>query len=131
MPHKSMIGFTPFEALMGHNPNVSHLRVFGFKACVKIPIDKRKAFQAHSCRFILLGYVDDAKGYKIMESANQKCFIERSVQFEEDQVHDPHPTKEEEGMITQPFPFVYDDVLTNISNSEDEVQDDHDLDIEY
>ena len=46
-------------------------------------------------------------------------------------MHDPHPTKEEEGMITQPFPFVYDDVLTNISNSEDEVQDDHDLDIEY
>ena len=32
VPHKSVVGVTPFEALHGYNPNVSHLRVFGSKA---------------------------------------------------------------------------------------------------
>ena len=31
VPHKSVIGVTPFKALMGHKPNVSHLRVFGVR----------------------------------------------------------------------------------------------------
>ena len=62
-------------------------------------------------------------GFNIFQ---QECI----VQFEEDRVHNPHPTEEEEGIISHPFPFAYDDVLTNISNSEDEGQDDHDIDIE-
>ena len=31
VPHKSMIRATPFEALLGHKANGSHLRVFGSK----------------------------------------------------------------------------------------------------
>ena len=31
VPHKSVIGAIPFEALLGHKPNVWHLRVFGSK----------------------------------------------------------------------------------------------------
>ena len=42
VPHKSGIGATPIEALLGHKPNVSHLRVFGSKSWANIPIDKRK-----------------------------------------------------------------------------------------
>ena len=79
-----MIGTTPFEALLGHNPDVSHLRVFGSKAWARIPMDNRKALQAQSSECILLGYVENAKAYKLMEIATRKCFIERSVQFEED-----------------------------------------------
>ena len=84
VPHKSVVGATPFEALHGHKPNVSHLRVFGSKAWARIPIDKRKAFQSQSIKFILLAYVEDAKAYKLMELATRKCFIERNVHFEED-----------------------------------------------
>ena len=89
VPHKSVIGATPFKALLGHNHDVSHLRVFGSKAWAKIPMDKRKAFQAHSSECILLGYDEDAKAYKLMELATRKRFIERNVQFEEDQLLDP------------------------------------------
>ena len=46
VPHKSVVGATPFEALHGHKPNVSHLRAFGSKSWARIPMDKRKAFQA-------------------------------------------------------------------------------------
>ena len=79
VPHKSVVGVTPFEALHGYNPNVSHLRVFGSKAWARIPLDKRKAFQAQSSEYILLGYAEDEKAYKLMEVATRRCFIERSV----------------------------------------------------
>ena len=81
VPHKSVVGVTPFEALYGHKPNVSHLRVFGSKAWSKIPLDKRKDFQAQSSGCILLGYVEYEKDYKLMEVSTTICFIERSVQF--------------------------------------------------
>ena len=84
MPHKSVVGVSPFEALHGYKPNVSHLRVFGSKAWARIPLDKRKAFQAQISECILLGYAEDAKAYKLIEVAIKRCFIERSVQFEED-----------------------------------------------
>ena len=42
VPHKSVVGVTPFKALMGHNPNVSHMMVFGSKTWAIIPFDKRK-----------------------------------------------------------------------------------------
>ena len=74
-----MVGATPFEALHGHNRNVSHLRVFGSKSWARIPIDKRKAFESQSSNCILLGYAEDEKEYKLMEVATRKCFIERSV----------------------------------------------------
>ena len=83
VPHKLVVGATPFEALHGHKPNVSHLIFFGSKAWAKIPMDKRKVFQVQSSECILLGYADDAKAYKLMELATRKFFIERSVQFEE------------------------------------------------
>ena len=59
--HTSMVGVTPFEALHGYKPGVSHLRVFGSKAWAKIPLDKRKAFQAQSSKCIMLGYAEDGK----------------------------------------------------------------------
>ena len=45
LPHKSMIGATPFEAMLGHKSNVLHLRVFGSKAWARISIDKRNIFK--------------------------------------------------------------------------------------
>ena len=45
VPHKSVSKVTPFEALMGHKPDVSRLRVFGSIAWAKISFDKRKSFQ--------------------------------------------------------------------------------------
>ena len=79
VPHKLVIGATPFEALHGHKPDVSHLRFFGSKAWARIPMDKRKAFQDESSKCILLGYVKDAKAYKLMELATRKCFIKHNV----------------------------------------------------
>ena len=71
VPHKSVVGVTPFEALHGYKPNVSHLRVFGSKAWASIPLGKRKALQAQSSECILLRYAEDAKAYRLMEVATE------------------------------------------------------------
>ena len=113
-----MVGVTPFEALHGYKPNVSHLRVFGSKAWARIPLDKRKAFQAQSSECILLGYADDAKPYKMMEVSTKICFIERSVQFEEDQLHDTPPTTKEGITISPPIFDDDDDVLQVLDSNE-------------
>ena len=102
------------------------MRVFGSKAWVRIPMDKRKAFQAQSSECIMLGYSEDGKAYKLM--APRKCFIEYNVQFKEDQLLDPPQYEAEGGINTLPFPF--DDIFSHVSYSYDEEQDQHDLDIE-
>ena len=105
---------TPFEAVHGYYPNVSHLRVFGSKGWSRIPFDKRKAFQAQSSQCILLGYAEDVKAYKLMEVAMRRRFIERSVKFEEDQLHDTPPAAQE-GITISPPIFYYDDDVLQVS----------------
>ena len=57
-----------------------------------------------------------------MQIATRRCFKERSVQFNEDPLHDIQPT-EEEGINTQSISFAYDDVSTNISDLESKDED--------
>ena len=112
-----MVGVTPLEALHGYKPNVSHLIFFGSKSWARISLDKRNAFQAQSSECILLGYVEDAKAYKSMEVATRRCFIERSIPFKEDQLHDTPPTTQED-MTISPCIFHDDDVL-QVSDSDE------------
>ena len=77
----------------------------------------------------MLGYVEDAKAYKLMEVATRKCFIERSFQFEEDRLCDAPPPEAQEGITTLPLPFDDDDLL-HVSDSDEEDQDQHDPIIE-
>ena len=130
MPHKSVVGATPFEALHGYKPNVSHLTIFGSKAWAIIQLDKREAFQAQSSEFILMGYVEDAKAYKLMGVATRRCFIERSVQFEEDQFYDTPPAAQ--GGITISPPIFDDDDVLHVSYlvEEDHIQHDPVIEIE-
>ena len=92
-------------------------------------MDKRKAFQSQSSECMLLGHVEDAKAYKLMELATRRCFIERIVQFEEDQLLDLPESDAQEGINTLPFPFD-DDILSHVSDLDEEEQDQHDLDNE-
>ena len=64
-----------------------------------------------------------------MEVATRKCFIERSVEFEEDQLCDPPPSEAQEVITTLPLPFDDDDFL-HVLDSNEEDQDQHDIGIE-
>ena len=84
-------------------------------------MDKRKAFQDQSSKCILLGYAEDGKEYNLMEFATRKCFIERSVQFEEDQFLDLPQFEAQGGINTLPLPFD-DDIFSHVSDSYEEEQ---------
>ena len=43
--HNYLDRMTPFKLWSGHNPDVTHFRIFGSKAWARIPIEKRKASQ--------------------------------------------------------------------------------------
>ena len=61
-----------------------------------------------------------------MEVATRRCFIERSVQFEEDQLYDTPTSATHEGITISP-PIFDDDDLLQVSDSDDEdkIQHDH------
>ena len=58
-----------------------------------------------------------------------KCFKELNVQFEEDQLLDLPQSEAQEGINTLISPFD-DDILSHVSDLDEEEQDQHDLDIE-
>ena len=64
-----------------------------------------------------------------MKVATKRCFIERSVQFEEDQLYDTPPTTHEGITISQPI-FDDDDVVLQVSNLDEEDHIQHDPIIE-
>ena len=78
-----MKGKTPFEAYFGHKPDVSNFKVFGSTAWARIPLDKRKALQPQSIECVFIGYLEESKGYKLLNIRTKQIFIERSVHFEE------------------------------------------------
>ena len=63
-----------------------------------------------------------------MEVSTKRCFIERSVQFEEYQLHDT-PLETHEGITIYP-PIFYDDDVLQVSNSDEEDHIQHDPVIE-
>ena len=63
---------------------MTHFRIFGSKACARIPTEKRKAFQPQSQECLFVGYSEDSKGYKLINLSTNKAFIERCVQFQEE-----------------------------------------------
>ena len=71
-----------------------------------------------------MGYAEDEKVYKMMEVGTRICFIERSVQFEEDQMHDTPPATQE-GITISPPIFDDNDVLQFFDSDEDHIQHDH------
>ena len=61
-PTKAIEGMTPFEALYGKKPDVSHLQAFG-RVCY--PLDERKKLDPVARRCVLVGYGTEVKGYRL------------------------------------------------------------------
>ena len=83
VPHSLVKGNTPFEAYFGHKPDVLNLRVFGSTAWARIPLDKRRALQPQSIECLFIGYLDESKGFKLLDIRKKQIIIEISVRFDE------------------------------------------------
>ncbi|KAG6475793.1 hypothetical protein ZIOFF_065022 [Zingiber officinale] len=76
---------TPEEAWSLRKPKVDHLRIFGSVACTKVQKEKRTKLEDKSQKCILLGYCENASGYKLYNPITQKLMVSRDVKFDEEQ----------------------------------------------
>ena len=74
---------TPYEILFGRKPTLSHLKVFGSIANVRIPNKDREKPVAKSEECILLRYSSTKKAYKCFNPSTRAVRISRDVVFDE------------------------------------------------
>ncbi|OMO61385.1 Integrase, catalytic core [Corchorus capsularis] len=80
---KAVEGKTPYEALFGKKPSVSHLKVFGCICYVWIPEAKRSKLDEKVEVCIFVGYSNNVKGYRAFNPKAGKVVVSRDVTFNE------------------------------------------------
>ncbi|KAD5961118.1 hypothetical protein E3N88_12591 [Mikania micrantha] len=80
---KAVKNVTPYEVLKGRKPNISHLKVFGCLAHMKIPSVKTRKLDDRSKQVVHLGIESGTKGYRMFDPSERKIIISRDVEFEE------------------------------------------------
>jgi len=65
-PTKALESKTLQEAWTGRKPDVSHLRVFGYKTFAHILDEKRSKLESKSMPCVFLGYCEGTKAYRLM-----------------------------------------------------------------
>lgn len=74
---------TPHHRWHGSTPDLSHCRVFGSKCFYVVPKNKLKKLDARSREAIFLGYLENTKGYKLLDKETRKSVQSRDVTFRE------------------------------------------------
>ena len=64
-PHRVFGNKTPEEAFTGVNPDVSHLRIFGFLVYIHAPSEKRSKLEPSGKKEAFVGYSETSKDYWI------------------------------------------------------------------
>ena len=79
--NKALINITPEEAWSSKRPCISHMRVFGCIACAKIPDEKRTKLDAKGIKYLIVGYCEGIKAYRLVCLESQKMIKSLDVVF--------------------------------------------------
>lgn len=82
IPNKHLKGKTPYEALTGKKPDLSHLRIIGCPAWALIPDEKRSKLDFKTSERRLLGYAASTQ-YILYELDSERIIYSRDVVFDE------------------------------------------------
>ncbi|GJT07784.1 cysteine-rich receptor-like protein kinase 8 [Tanacetum coccineum] len=74
---------TPYEILIGKNPNYDNLRVFGCLVVVSNPSRTADKFDLKGVPCVFLGYPANHKGYKFYNLTTHTIFVSRDTVFNE------------------------------------------------
>lgn len=72
---------SPEERWTNEKPDLSHLKVFGCKALVHVPKQKRRKLDVKSDDCILMGYSTESKAYRLFNTKSAKIITSRDVIF--------------------------------------------------
>ncbi|GJR70550.1 retrotransposon protein, putative, ty1-copia subclass [Tanacetum coccineum] len=81
-PSRAIEKKTPMEMWSGHPSDYGMLRIFG---CVAYPHDKQGKLKPRAVKYVLLGYPEGVKGYRLyrLDNESPKIFTSRNVVFNE------------------------------------------------
>ena len=73
---------TPYEKWFGTKPDVSNLSIFGCRAIMHVPKEKRNKLK----NYVFVGYPGHKKVYKLYDSVTRSMVVSRDVNFLESQL---------------------------------------------
>lgn len=81
---------TPYERWYKKKPSLQHIYTFGSKAYAHIPKEFRRKLDEKAKEYVFVGYAEDSKGYRLLDTNTDKVIISRDVNFpqEEDESRD-------------------------------------------
>ncbi|KPJ16606.1 Retrovirus-related Pol polyprotein from transposon TNT 1-94 [Papilio machaon] len=80
-PTKALKDKTPEEAWTGRKVNLGFVKVFGCKAYMHVPDQKRRKLDPKSKELILLGYCENSKAYRLLDPVSGNLHKARDVVF--------------------------------------------------
>jgi len=78
---KSLDGITPFEAWTQHKPYVGFFRTIGSKAIALNKNRRGKKFQPKGEEYLLVGYSEESKAYRLWKPGTRTVIKARDVKF--------------------------------------------------
>lgn len=121
LPNKSICNKTPNEIWSNKKDDISKFKVFGCKAMVLVPQQKRKKLDEKSIECITLRYAENAKAYRLFCVKTKKIVISRDVVFIE---NDSFSNKKNDRSFSQHF---YSEG-NSTDNADELVIEKHDID---
>ena len=83
LPSPKIQDKTPFEIMYKSKPSVKHMRVFGCRAYVLTPKEKRLKWDPKAREGLFMGYEEASKAYRVFDMEAGQVVITRDVNFYE------------------------------------------------
>ncbi|GBP07332.1 Retrovirus-related Pol polyprotein from transposon TNT 1-94 [Eumeta japonica] len=75
------VNSTPFELWYGKPPKLNHVHIFGAVAYAQINKQKRKKLDEVAVKCNLVGYAEESKAFRLLNTETNKIIISRDVKF--------------------------------------------------
>lgn len=72
---------TPFERWHKKKPSLKNIHIFGSKVYAHVPKELRKKLDEKAKELIFVGYAENAKGYRLLDTSTDKITLSRDVIF--------------------------------------------------
>jgi hypothetical protein len=88
LKHKAIVGKTPYELWYKKKPVYSNIRVFGCRAYVHIPKERRTKLDSTAKEMVFIGYSTTSKAWRFYDEENGKLCLSSEATFDERMVMD-------------------------------------------
>lgn len=111
-------GVTPYEKWVGVKPNLNYFKIFGSSAYVYDTNPRRKKLDKKCKELVFVGYSEETKGYRFLDTATNNIVVSRDAKFEESKVLKPKNRSDQGSLIS--IRLLSDKSFGNVQESTEE-----------